>query len=109
MQDDRREIERGGGGGAAHVKGKKMSPASVTLPFVCYLLPPLSPLSFLSVSLSPSPSIPALCPWNVPTREGEEEERRGRVELAFQTGERREKERKTCGRKTEKADGEVDD
>lgn len=57
------------------------SPASVP-PLLCYLLPSAS---FYSLSIR------ALCPGNVPTREGEEEERRGRGEPTCQTGERREK------------------
>lgn len=69
---------------SAHVEGKETALLQVhppPLPFFCYLLPSAS---FCSLSIR------ALCPGNVPTREGEEE-RRGRGEPACQTGERREK------------------
>lgn len=79
----------------AHVEGKKTTllqgrpPHTHTL-FLLLLFPPVLSL-FSAFFFALAPSIPALCPGNVPTREEEEEERRGRGEPACQTWERREK------------------
>lgn len=83
--------------------GRKENCSSASAPPSCC---PLPLLCFSLLSLSPS--IPALCPGNVPTREGEEEESRGRGEPACQTGGRGgSRERIACGGGTARAEREV--